>query len=487
MKLLHTFVSSLLAHRVAAILGLILLKGIHAGLLLYLTICASPETSAGGLALHTGDTHSYIGAMENFIHTGVYYFDNGREKVYAGRVPHYSIPYYIFRTVSDQDTAQNLVVITQWIVECISLYFLGLIIFRLTRNTYAFGAMLLLAVVASNATMMSLYLAPESFSCSLLIFVLYYYLVYREEKKTKHLVALSLMLAALTTMKSYYAVFYAVIGWEIWSQGNFNIRAALRPARVLAVPILVFLSPWAIRNYGLYHTFIPLQINVYAGYDYSDAELAFRRYLRAWGGDFIFWEPGHAGCYFLPKEGIPCTFTLPDYVYTTQYGPTEVESIRQRFINFHRQYSPEADSALTHAFDRMTENYRSEKPIRFYMLSPLLLTKQFLVHSGSYYLPVHANAPCYHPAQLAVKLSESLLYWLGLIVGVPGLALISFRKKGILFGALPWILIILFPLALGFAEARYFRTVEPVLYLGAVYLLFDLGRRVSAGDNLDLR
>lgn len=481
MRLLHTFISNLMKYRVASILGLIVFKGIHCAILIYLIDCISPSTHSSRLSVYAGDTFSYIGAMENFIQEGTYYFTDGAEKVkvYAGRVPHYGIPYYLFRMLFDVKTSLDLVVATQLILECISIYFLGLIIFRLTRTVYAFGAVVLLGCVASNVTMMSIMLVPESFSCSLLVLAMYYYTVYRAEKKMRHLITLAFLVAALTTMKSYYVLFYALIGWELWSHGNYNINAAVRPAIVLAIPLILLLAPWIVRNYQVHHKFIPLQVNIYAGYSYKEADLAYRRYLRAWGGDFISWEPKHAGCYFIPSD-VPCTFSLPDYVYTTQYGPPHVESIRQKFIQFHEHYTPAMDLALTREFDKMTENYKSERPLRSYILSPLLLARQFVFHSGSYYLPIYSYSPCYHPVQLAIKLSQSLIYWIGLVVGIPGLVLISFRRKGILFGALPWILIILFPVSLGFAEARYFRTIEPILYLGVVYLLFEIGERFFA-------
>jgi hypothetical protein len=478
MKLLHSFIHKVLHNPLPSILGLLALKGIHFAILLYLTDCLSPNVHVSPLSIYAGDTFSYIGAMENFIKEGTYYFDHGANHVYAGRVPHYSIPYYVFRMAFDERTSMDLVVALQLMLEAISIYFLGLIIYRITRNVYAFAGVLLLALVASNATAMAFMLVPESFSCSLLIFVVYFYTVYREERKMRQLVALAVVLALLTTLKSYFVLLYAIVGWEIWAHGKYNMTAAIRPAIVLATPLMLFLAPWVIRNYRVEHTFIPLQVSVYAGYDYKNADLAFRRYLRAWGGDFILWEPKHAGCYFMPDPSIACTFTLPDYVFTTHYGAKEVEAVRQRFIQFHKQYTPAVDSALTREFDRMTQDYKSEKPFRFYVVSPLLLAKQFVIHSGSYYLPIYSNSPCYHPAQMVIKVSESLIYLVGIFVGIPGLALMSFRRKGVLFGMLPWILIILFPVALGFAEARYIRTVEPVLYLGVVYILVEVGKRV---------
>lgn len=487
MKLLHSFIGKILKHRVASIFGLIGLKGIHFALLLYLTDCLSPDVHISPLSIYAGDTFSYIGAMENYVTEGSYYFDNGVEKVYTGRVPHYAVTYYLFRMAFDERTSMDLVVALQLIFECISIYFLALILYRITRNVYAFGAVLLLGVVASNATAMAFMLVPESFSCSLLIFALYFYVVYREERKMRDLVALAVMLGLLTTMKSYFVLLYAFVGWEIWAYGKYNMLLAVRPAVVLAAPLLLLLAPWVIRNYRVEHRFIPLQVNVYAGYNYKAADLAFRRYLRAWGGDFVLWEPKHAGCYFMPDPTIACTFVLPEYVYTARYGAKEVESIRQRFIQFHKQYTPAMDSALTREFDLMAEDYREEKPFRFYFVSPLLLAKQFVIHSGSYYLPIYSNSPCYHPVQMGVKVVESLVYVLGVFVGIPGLALMSWRRKGVLFGVLPWILIILFPVVLGFAEARYIRTVEPVFYLGVVYvglLVVEkvFGRKLEGAD-----
>src|SRR5262245_25578641 len=61
-----------------------------------LAISAAPDRAHGRISVTAGDTDSYLGAVENFALTGEYYFWNGVEKVYAGRTPHYGIPYYLF-------------------------------------------------------------------------------------------------------------------------------------------------------------------------------------------------------------------------------------------------------------------------------------------------------------------------------------------------------------------------------------------------------
>ena len=68
-----------------------------------------------------------------------------------------------------------------------------------------------------------------------------------------------------------------------------------------------------------------------------------------------------------------------------------------------------------------------------------------------------------------MKISQSVFYWLALLIGIPGLLLVAVHGKGLLLPSLPIALIILFPVILGFAEARYFRTIEPALYIGIVY------------------
>src|SRR3954462_4990397 len=74
-----------------------LLKCALAAYFSHLGDCKDPNRSIGYLAKISGDTFSYLGSIDNFLAEGELYFWNGERKVYAGRMPYYGAPYFVFR------------------------------------------------------------------------------------------------------------------------------------------------------------------------------------------------------------------------------------------------------------------------------------------------------------------------------------------------------------------------------------------------------
>jgi hypothetical protein len=442
--------------------------------LAHLAQCAAPTRALGKLAFSSGDTHSYTGAMENYIQENSYFFFNGHEKVFAGRSPHYSIPYWLFRQFTSPASALDLVVIFQLIFESIAIVALFLLTKKLI-DPIAGWMMFLLLLASTNWTDFSYYASPESLSISFLSLFLYFQFCYIQEKKSKHLLLCSVFLGLLVTLKAYFAFLYLVVGVQLIfeTRSQLHLKDKLRPlifqGLIMSIPLIALLLPWVIRNYNFYHKFIPFQINAYAGYHYTEADFAFRRFVTSYGGDIVFWEKTSAGCYFMPNPGIQCEYQFPDYLFSKEITREKIERLRHSYIEVQRNGSQASEKIIAERFDSLTLAFRNQHPGRYYFLSRVELVRRFLGNSGSYYLPIHNSNPCYAPQQLAIKITQSMLYWLSLFVGLPFLCVLSWKRKFLSPAILPISIIMIFPIVLKATEWRYFRTVEPVLYIGLCY------------------
>jgi hypothetical protein len=419
----------------------------------------------------SGDTHSYTGAMENYIQTGSYHFYNGKNNVYAGRLPHYSAPYFVFRWFTDQSTAFTLMVIFQVFMEVVGILALAMVAFSLL-GSIGFFLMIVLQVISNNATDFSYYISPESLSISTLSIFLFFYIRYHITRKTSALFLAAVFLAWLVTLKVYFLALYLPLGIEFIVHERKRLNAfgswmvVFKKTVTVSIPLIIILAPWIVRNYVQFEKFIPLQINPQAGYNYNEADFAYRRFVMSWGGDIVHWEKTSAGCYFMPLPEIQCQFVFPDYVFSKYVTIEKIEKVRNNFISLQQEFSIEKETSVRESFDSLTAAFIDDNPFRYHFVTPMVLVKKFLVQSGSYYLPIHTSNPCYNTFQLGIKLVQSALYWLSVIVGIPFLVLICF-KRGLLFPAiLPFFIIVIFPLVFRVVEWRYFRTVEAVLYIG---------------------
>ena len=123
----------------------------------------------GHLAMVSGDIGSYTSAMENYIQEGTYYFDNGKEKVYASRLPHYSIPYFFFRQIFDISTSYDMVALFQLLVESIAIFCFARLAFYLTKKKWSFWLTLFLMTLNAMVTVHSTTIITEGLTASILV------------------------------------------------------------------------------------------------------------------------------------------------------------------------------------------------------------------------------------------------------------------------------------------------------------------------------
>jgi hypothetical protein len=434
---------------------------------------------SGALYVIHGDTFSYTGAMENYITKGEYFFDHeDRKNVKAGRLPHYSVPYFLFRQIFSPDVSHELLALTQVLVESVAVVVLACLALSLFGNALSAAAVWLLCIFALNWLKTSSSMSTESFACSFSVFSIFYYCKYKDNASYKNLIFCGFFMGVLVALKPVYSLIYLPLILKICvidfggNKISQKITLRLKHLIVALLPLVFLLTPWTIRNYALYHKFIPLQIGTSAGYNYSDANFAFRRFVGAWGGDIIEWEPTGAGCYFMPTKNIKCNMkAVPERALANGYDRSDVENVRSMFIELNKKYDRVLDEEVTKKFDFLTSKYIQDKPLDYYIISPIRLFVRFFLHSGSWYLPVNSAEISGKIFQLSFKLIQSAIYWLSVTIGFLGLIIFSVKKRDFFILFMPLWIAIFFPFVFRIVEWRHLRAIEPILYLGVAYVV----------------
>ena len=422
--------------------------------------CNNPGRVMAPLAISSGDTFSYLGSIDNFINEGSYYFKNLQgEKSYAGRMPYYGLPYYLFRQVTSQKNAYTLLALIQILLQALSVFFLIKLVARFSQNKWVLWGTFLGYLICSYISTWNLYLAPESLSVSFMIFFLYHYQKYIIDRKEKTLFIASVFLAFLVVLKPYFSLLYLPIGIGFILRYK-KVGLIIRKTIITSIALLLLLTPWVIRNYLVLNKFIPFQENVYAGYNYSRSDLACRSFINAWGGSVVFWDPNEAGCYFT-KTKIKCKFKLPDYAIASSYTRQDVEDVRQLYFKLQDQPNDSLDLVVSKRFDELTQKYKSNHPLKYYLLNPAIRLKKFLVQSNTYNLPIHASFKCYAGWQKFYKIFQYLLYYLILALGFIGIILGFFRyghlkNVSTMTYIIPIYICLFFPVIFGTIEWRMF-------------------------------
>jgi len=439
----------------------------------YLIGCTPVGYHLDELVIAGGDYFSYNNAMENYLQTGNYYFDNGVEKVYAGRLPHYSLIYLLLRQVFNIAYTNFIIMVLQIAAECLAFLLLAKLARQITGRISSFYLVYFLYLISFLTSYYNNQVLPDSLSVSVLIFFLYFFHQYLFAPVFRNLLLTGFFLGLLVMLKPYFSLLYLGVGICFLCQTKQvlrkrGLRLLLQKTAIVSLPLFFFVTPWVIRNYQVYRQFIPFQINTVAGYHYTPADMACRRFLQAIGEDFIEWEKTSAGNYFNKNCLAPCTYTLPTYAYTRSYDSTRVEQVRSQYLQLQHHYTADQDQAVAKAFNKLTKSFRSEKPVYFYVISPLMLSKKFLFTTAGYF--PKSNCPGLHVR--LTYLVQAVLYWSTLLLGTVGLLILARRNwRYLLFIAILIFLILFFPVFFRGVELRYFMHSYPVLLLGFVFFI----------------
>jgi 4-amino-4-deoxy-L-arabinose transferase-like glycosyltransferase len=455
-----------------------LIKFFCALYLVHLTKCDTPELFQG-IAQYSGDAPSYIVPIDNYIETGSYYY----ESVKAGRMPYLGIIYYIFRLIFSKTIALNFIVISQILLEAIAIYYLAILCKNIFSSKKAFWFSLILSCISLNVSTFNYYILSESFGISFLcLFVYAYYSFLTQNKTNRKLLIAGLFLALTVLFKPYLCLIFLILGIEfLISEPRINFKYYLKglisKVIILSLPLIILNAPWTIRNYIVMNKFIPFQQDVYAGWKLPEVYFAAFEFVDAIGESYVSWDKRSAGCYFEPQNGIPCEFEFNNNIFSKKLTLEKIEEVRAIYIRCLKYPSDTLTPIVTSKFKELTNIYKEEHPFNYYFVNPFKIVGHFLLHSGSYYLPISKESACYQPYQFIIKLSQSLLYYLTLTLGFIGTIILLFKKpKSFIVFVIPIYLVVLFPLVLKRTEFRLFHPAYPFLMIGLVYIIMNLKR-----------
>ncbi|MGQ0739691.1 MAG: hypothetical protein ACT4OJ_11570 [Bacteroidota bacterium] len=467
-------------------ISLFVLKLILSYVYCQMTIKNYPELTLGSISYYSGDHYSYMGAMENYIETGNYYFVNFRgDTVRAGRSPHYSIPYWVFRQTFSPGTSADLSAALYVLLDTCAIICLAIIAFFLaSKRRFVYFLALLLGAASTYISNWSINTVPDGPAASLLMIGLFYYWkAYTSDQKTgKNLFFASVFFSWSVVLRPFLLTFIAVFAliflWRLVKKKSFSVIP--KYAAICLLPLVLFIAPWAFRNYNLLGKLIPFQQDIYAGYNYYPSELRLRKLMTSMGEDgSTFWNPGTMASYFYPASHTTSRFTYPGYLKKDTVFLNKLEQARLEFISNYAKRNNQEEILLTAKAAELETEYRKEHIIRYYLLNPLKRVFTFWGHSGSWHLPRSNRGGIIKAIELGNKLLQSTLYFLVLVFGTWYLWK---SRKASPFTAILLVpviaLTVLLPFVFGFMEPRYALSFYYPCLIGLVLFIASVQARL---------
>lgn len=444
-----------------------------------------PEIQLGVIAVDSGDTFSYLGAIDNLIQTGEYFFwISPEKKVYAGRMPHYGAIYFVLRQFFDQAVAYDAYVLLQIFADSLATVVFALLCFEIFRKRSAFWVGFTVHLCSLNFILFSVQLWTESLSLSFAVFFAYFSHRFWAEAEWKNALWAAVFLALITSLKPYFVLIYPIFLISVFINLDKNQKALVRRqvlvtvgrTALLGLPLALLLAPWVARNLVVLDRFIPTQQDFYAGYDYSRAHLAFVEFVSSWGASSVPWDANDAGCYFLLVKGKTCDYVLPERALTNGYSREEVERVRSEFLNLQVNYSPEVDSKVAAEFLNLSRIYRLEQPFNYHIGARLFYFEKLFFVSYRYRFPFFKHSEHYWMLQSLFGFTQVAIRFVLLFIGALGLIHLALRARiSFIFIFIPLLISISF-VELRTTERRYVEPVYVFLLIGIVGVMGSFGQ-----------
>ena len=430
-----------------------------------------PQVAGSHWANTGGDSFSYIGAMENYLTKGSYFFINEKgDTVRAGRTPHYALPYLLLRQAFSPAVALDLFVLLQIVVESVAAVCVALLACAVTKNKRYYFASLGLSVIGLYITVWSYNTFTDAVSANLLLIAAYVYYNYQRSRSQKTFFWFSVLFAVVVCLRPYFSLLYVAVGLAEWFSDRRSIKNLSTKLALTALPLVLLLLPWVVRNFQVMNRLILFQQDLYAGYAVSENDLTIRKTLLLTGEEGgTWWDKKTAAAYFFRRSAATATYTYPAYIRNDPLTRARFEDFRNACLD-----SNTSGAGLKQQAARLLHFYQKEHPVRYYAYNRVKPVFRFLFSNGSYRLPLSTK----QPTQVLVKWSQSSLYYCYLIFGAIGLVQLARNSKRCTLFLIPTAyLILLFPIFFGLTEWRYFLPFYLFHQIGLLYFLCRLRHR----------
>ncbi len=462
--------------------------------------CLQGESNYGLLVVPqiAGDTFSYYGSMENFITKGVY------NPFY--RLPGVALPYFIFRFFFTIKVSYLLVVYFQILMDAVASYFLAYTISMLIKLRFIFIITYVALAINTYQSIYNIWLTSDSLATSTLVIgvCLFYWSVIRQlNYKLVFLSGLSITWCVFCRPIYIPVLFFILVFYFIYSYINDFKNKYIKILILFLIVFVIIDITWMYAGYKHTNSIIPLEHNRFLqkksdskleAYDFPAWKLDLAKYVQAFGGDIVDWNPEAEIYWFNTNTNIQLKSKidkLPDRIYTSYYNQDSLIEIKHLLSMIIRQPLVQHDRdsiqlQITDKLSRYTSSYKSEKPFIYYIGSRFIVLKKLLIQNPTYnlYQMPFSELKWY---EKSIKLFYFLMYYL-YFFGFILLIFISIFKRNLRIFVPIFIIsiygITIYPI-LKLCEYRYLVPIMPfVIVLSVIPFLFVISSLLYGKDTL---
>jgi hypothetical protein len=408
-------------------------------------------------------------------------------------MPGYGVVYLPFRLIFSQAAACNILIVLQFLFAGISVYYLALTAKTVFKSNKIFYVCFYLFLVSTYSNYYDGWLLTESFCCSALIFSVWFFVKYYEDKRTQNLLFSGILLTWAIFLRPVFLplifVFLFVLSFPYPAE-LINLPAgkkgnSIKSFLLLLLPLLVAEGWWIARNCYEHKKLIVLTSASLAPRAENIYESSLFDFIHSWGGSADFTDTNSALHYFgfhLGDMPSPKNYkeSLPGNIYTSQFNKDSLIWLKNKITalndsiilpDIKQKYRLEVKEKL----ERYTVSVKEEKPTLYYLEAPFLhCLPRFLfgyerkLYTRRFQIPGKIG--------LLTEYIFAFYYCLILVLGVVGACLLSFKGLTkiplvLIITGIPIYTILVHAIVLRATSNRFLMPAWPFLVVCAAYVI----------------
>lgn len=468
------------------------------------------KSTVYGYTIWSIDNSWYLPQIKNLVAGQGYTSDLDNPEMRVRRTPGYPLFYGLHYLIFGEKYSFLAIRYTQSILKALSVILLGSAVVFFTGNIKLAKTATIMFAFCPFTAVYTYYTLTESLYPFIFILSVYLFSKALARNKKVFFVFAGITLACLALVRPTAGMLLPVLllallveGWS--SRGS--IRFALTNGALVIVGFVAAMSPWIVRNYIVTNgELVPLE-KYYneSSMDYGKGHTYFARWWSCWDNPAAeIYSNGVLDTIAGPtpekhfEKADEFLDSLPEYAYS---GSSR-EEVRNSLISLNLCFEnrllaqkatasehhnlwvsphPGCEEEVKSKFLGLTNNFKAAAPFRYYVITPLVITKDTVFHSfSSAYGSL--NPEDHHPGSKQ-SFIKGLMYALNSLLFISFL-LIGFTKKlnpgfKLLLVLFPLVTILFFAYINRYVETRYILAAYPFFYIALAYFGLEIATITS--------
>lgn len=401
------------------------------------TVC--PERLVNGFILKQNDYKYFLAPVDQYFENGVFQVPDDPGRVFAGRMPGYSAPYFLSQSVFEKETALTILILLQVLLGAISVYLVAYMAWKILGSGKAFFIAIVLFGLNAPLVVFDVFTLAESFAISSVCFFMFFIYKYFSSRQRKYILLAGLFAGWSIFLRPFLGLLLLSfpLAILICERKKYSFRQIIWISFLFGLPFITFESLWIYRNYNMLGKFIPLETSLTESYGergkYRTSAISIRKLIQSWGGETgEYYEGSEAHWFHEVPEAEARNYTFALYVFNSKFNYDSLLHLKRIFnasidTSFTQHENDSLNMLASETALRYAEQYKQDNSLRFHLINPVKRAGRLVFSNATRLLPL-PHFSNMNIAEKAIKLFSLFISYFIIVFGLVGLFFLVIKR-----------------------------------------------------------